>query len=252
LAAWQGSKLLKELDDDEKADVRARYDYFRDMSARAKDDFAAWDASAKSHFEYTKGKFADEANLLGMTRREAEEMADAIKEQHDANRKMVEYAEESAQRIAALADSQGDLDRSDQQDEMVATIVRQFEAAREAGNSGAAQYIANLLSNSKQLQLAFEQSAVMTSSGYQMLSEMTQQSAGDFSEVLKSLAESAAKREKATAKSPVVNFNGGQTFKINQDFRDADPDRVFYVMQRDVLAAASRRLQSGYATPFGT
>lgn len=252
LAAWQASKLMQDIDDNEKADVRARYEYFRDMADKSKNEFAAWDEVATQHFEYTRKKFMDESNLLGMSRGEAEQMANVMRDQHEANRKMVEFAEDAAKRYQALyASQQGMVDVSEQ-NSMISVISRQFQAAQEANNQGAMQYIANLLTRSQELRQAFLQSADMTSEGYKWLADLTQQSAGEFSDSLKRLAEEAAKKEKKTASAPIVNFNGGQTFKIQQDFRDQDPDKVFYVMQRDVLAAATRRLQSSYATPFGT
>jgi hypothetical protein len=53
------------------------------------------------------------------------------------------------------------------------------------------------------------------------------------------------------AKAHAVNFNGGQTFHIKQDFRDQDPDRVALVFQRDIKNAALNRNQSKMATAFG-
>lgn len=48
-----------------------------------------------------------------------------------------------------------------------------------------------------------------------------------------------------------VVMNGGQTFKIQQDFRDQDPDAVFFTFRRDVIRAAVSRGQSRMSGAFG-
>lgn len=52
-------------------------------------------------------------------------------------------------------------------------------------------------------------------------------------------------------KGAAINMNGGQTFNMKQDFRDADPDRVFVAFKRDVAKAAVSRTQSRVAGVFG-
>lgn len=54
----------------------------------------------------------------------------------------------------------------------------------------------------------------------------------------------------ATGKSPVNNFNGGQTFNIKQDFRDQDPDRIAVIFRQDILKASNSRVQSSRAGAF--
>lgn len=49
----------------------------------------------------------------------------------------------------------------------------------------------------------------------------------------------------------VINFNGGQTFHVKQEFRNADPDRVLVAFRRDVVNQALNRKQVRLSTPFG-
>lgn len=48
-----------------------------------------------------------------------------------------------------------------------------------------------------------------------------------------------------------INFNGGQTFKIQQEFRDQDPDRVAVAFERRITQAAVSRVQASTSAPFG-
>jgi hypothetical protein len=251
LAADQGAKLMKEADDDEKADTRARYEYFRNLAAKENAGYEAMDQNAIDHFEMTKHRFEIDSKLIGMSRAEATKMADAAMAQHDANRKMVMYAEDAARQIESMNKKGGGFTDEGEQHGLVAKIAGQFQDASNVLDQGAMMYIATMLSKSSVLQRAFIESADMTSTGFMALADATKDSAITFSQELRSLAETAAKREKVTAAAPKVQFNGGQTFKIQQDFRDENPDRIAVIFQRDILASAERRYQSSNASPFG-
>ncbi len=252
LAAWQGEKLMRQIDDDEKADVRARYEYFRRMGEESKNDFAAWDQVAQQHFQKTRVAFEEEASLIGLSKVQAKEMADAMLVQHNANRAMVEDAEQASESIIALSKANDGFMDVAQTDALVGRITAQYQAAVDAGNTGAQEYIASLLAKSKDLQTAFLDSADMTSGAFATLAELTKEKAGDFSAAIGRLGDAAAKSERATSAVPKINLNGGQTFKIQQDFRDQDPDRVAIVFRRDIAASAVARVQSSYASPFGS
>lgn len=253
LAAWQGSKLMSELSADQKADVTARLEYFQQALESGRTDFRQWSAAAEEHFDHVKARFMAEADLIGLSRRQAEEMANSVRDQYEANRAMVANAERSAQQLAALQEQQNGMVDVEQQDALIAAIVGQYQAAVDAQNTGASAYIASLVSKSATLQEAFLASADMTSEGFNLLAETVQGDAVEFAEKLRNLATGARAREQAaTARTPRVAFNGGQTFKIQQDFRDQDPDRIAVVFQRDILAAAERRYQSSFTSPFGT
>lgn len=253
-AAWQGSELMNDLSTEQKADVRARYEFFQSALESGKDDFRAWSAAAAEHFDAAKAKFMAEADMLGLSRKAAEDMAEAVRDQHEANRLMVSNAERSAQELLAIQQRQEGFVDVEEQNALIGAITSQYQGALDAQNQGAARYISSILVKSKELQTAFLQSADLTAEGFRALSEMVATDAGDFALALKELAGVAEKKERAAATSqvPRVQFNGGQTFKVQQDFRDQDPDRVAVVFQRDILAAAEHRYQSSYTSPFGT
>lgn len=251
LAATQGAELMKQLDDDEKADTRARHQYFTDMAKKENAGYEAMNQNAMDHFEMVKSRFIADSKLIGMSREEAEKYAQAAMDQHRANRNMVAGAEEAARQIEDNARMmRGGKDVNEAAN--IAPLASGFQTAVDVADTGAQMYIANLLSKSKVLQDAFVNSANLTSLGYEALAAATKDSAGEFSSLLTDMAAVAAKREKTAAGTPKVQFNGGQTFKIQQDFRDQDPDRIAVVFQRDILAAAERRYQSASASPFGT
>lgn len=258
-AAVQGADLMKMLDDDEKADTRARYEYFQNLSKKESAGYEAMDQNAMDHFELTKHRFMNDSKLIGMSKEEAARMADAALAQHNSNRAMVAEAEAASKAIerAARETSTGFGDQSTgimdakEQDALIGKVAGQFQSANAVLDTGAQQYIANLMIKSKALQNAFLESADMTSTAFTALADLTKDSAGEFSTALRGLAETAAKREKLAAKTPHVQFNGGQKFDIKQDFRDQDPDRVAVVFQRDILSAAESRYQASNASPFG-
>lgn len=49
-----------------------------------------------------------------------------------------------------------------------------------------------------------------------------------------------------------LNMNGGQTFNMEQNFRDQDPDKLAVVFRRDISRAATNRLSASTGMPFGT
>lgn len=57
--------------------------------------------------------------------------------------------------------------------------------------------------------------------------------------------------KEVAARGATVNMNGGQTFHIKQDFREADPDRIALYMRKDLVRAATSRTRSRTRTPFG-
>lgn len=250
LAADQARRLIQENNDTVAEDTRARYAMLKEMADEADKDFSVWTGEMQEHFGRASSAFVAMSAEVGLSTKVAQDMVDGIRKQHDANRALVDSAEYAAGAITRLA-ANGDLNTGVQK-ELVGSIVNQYKAAMDTQNQGALAYIANLFTQSKALQDAFVKSADLTSEGYSTLAELTKASASEFSDVLKGLADTAHKKESLAAKVPQVQFNGGQTFKIQQDFRDENPDRIAYVFQRDILAQAERRLQSSYASPFGS
>lgn len=120
-----------------------------------------------------------------------------------------------------------------------------FQNAGTAHNLGAQQYMAMLLARSQGLQESFLLSSTLTADGFLTLAGLVGDQAQEFSDKLKQRGDDMKETEKKAVK-PVSNIvmNGGQTFKITQDLRDQNPDRIAFVFRRDVAKAAENRTQS--------
>lgn len=210
-------------------------------------DAGLWSAQEQESFAHMRDNITKMAVELGEDSRAAGELADKAYQAHHAIREIVDPIDKAAEALAAM--SQGaDKDWS-QQDAAVAAITDGFSNAATAHNTAAQQYVATMLAGSTALQTAFLQSANMSAEGFNSLADMLQGSAKEFAEQLRGkagLVGGAAKEVK-----PTVNFNGGQSFKIQQDFRDQDPDRIAVIFQQGVLKSAERRLQAVTSSPFG-
>lgn len=211
-------------------------------------DAGLWSAQEQEQFAHMRANITRMADELGVDARAAGELADQAYQAHHAIRAIVDPIDKAAEALAAM--SQGaDKDWS-QQDAAVAAITDGFSNATSAHNAAAQQYVASMLANSASLQTAFLQSANMSADGFNSLADMLQDSAKDFAAQLRGKAGLVGGSAKET--KPVVNFNGGQSFKIQQDFRDQDPDRIAVLFQSGILKSSERRLQAVTSSPFGT
>lgn len=210
-------------------------------------DASSWGKQQQEQFDHMRENLVHLSEELGQDGRAAGELADRAYAAHHALREMVDPIDKAAEALAAMSQA-ADKDWS-QQDAAVAAITDGFSNAATAHNVAAQQYVANLLAGSASLQTAFLQSANMSAEGFNSLADMLQGSAKEFAEQLRGkagLVAGAAKEVK-----PTVNFNGGQSFKIQQDFRDQDPDRIAVLFQQGVLKSAERRLQATTTNAFG-
>lgn len=205
-----------------------------------------WGGAEIAHFNHMREQLTRLAEDIGESSRAAGELADAAYSAHRAERDIVQPVEAAAAALKAIADAgQG----GDTQTPVEA-ITDAFVKAWSTNDEGSQQYIANLLAQSQQLQQAFFASADMTGGGFDHLADLLQDKASEFANKLRTLAgESGGLKHEI---KPQMNFSGGQTFKINQDFRDQDPDRIAVLFRSDILKSATNRVQSGYSSPFGT
>lgn len=164
--------------------------------------------------------------------------------------------DEAVQRYAAQAEEEGLFpEEMGAQRMAVNAAARLYTTAWQTHNEGAMKYIANMLGQSKAMREAFLTSADMTAEGFQSLAKTVRELGADFSEEFGGQLSNIAKAEmelKAKNAAPQVNFNGGQVFKIQQDFRDQDPDRVVVSFEKRFTQAAVSRVQATTSTPFGT
>lgn len=130
----------------------------------------------------------------------------------------------------------------------VDAISGAFNDASKKHEDGTRYYVARLIGGSESLQDQLLKSGVELQGGFSGIITMLRESGlGEQADKLaKKVKEHGAKQS-----SPVVNFNGGQTFQIKQDFRDQDPDRIAVLFRQDILKAAASRTQSNRATAFG-
>jgi len=142
-----------------------------------------------------------------------------------------EYAAKQAEAAQAFADS--------------------FNLAAKTNNAAALNAAGEIVAKSKSLQQALLDSGTSVGLSLDKLAEVIGDKAKDFVEDLKKRA--GEERDTAANKPPpaVMQFNGGQTFNIKQDFRDQDPDRIAVVFKRDMMRAAESRLQAHTALPHG-
>jgi soluble cytochrome b562 len=205
--------------------------------------------------ETLRQKALNMASGLGEGAAEIQATYDAMQKSHEAIRAILGPAEEAARSAEQMAGSMNDLplDTGTEVLEAAAANYSKAVEAAAASHNQAAQYqVAKLLAGSKSLQDAFIASADLTGDGFKTLIEQLDKISPELAERLKGVAGlSAAEAKGAAPKLPQVNFNGGQTFLIKQDFRDQDPDRIAVVFRRDVQRQASSRLSASTAMPFG-
>jgi len=193
-----------------------------------------------------------EATMLAAKEGESVEniaaLARSLREQQSVANELSAVAAETAERLRSSSLSMAEQDIAAA---MAAgtSLGTMFQQAAASNNVGLQRYMASLFVGSKQLQDAFLVSGVMTADAFTALAELVGDKAGDFADKLRQKAGITA--GKAAPDKPLVQFNGGQTFKVQQDFRDEDPDRIALLFQRGILSSAERRLQASTSSPFG-
>lgn len=248
LAVDQFTKLMNETGggkSDERLSFEALQRRFQEMLDNP--DSGVWDSKQLDQFTSMREQITTLAEQVGESSRAAGELADAAFAAHRTIRDVVEPIDAAARALNQMSQTGVD---AEAQDKAVAAIADGFMAAIQTNNMGAEQYIASVLAKSSSLQLAFLQSSVMTGAGFDTLAELVQGQAADFAEKLRQKADFAADKA-AKPDVPKLQMNGGQTFKIQQDFRDEDPDRVVAVFQEGIINSAERRLQASTGTLFG-
>lgn len=256
LAADQASKLMGELSRSAVEEPMARLKALDElqrgeaMFTKGSDEMVRWiDRMADATARY--------ADQLDMTVESISLYADALKEKTETRAMIGSSLKEGSALADITAEGQSESFLTAQQVEKnVATMSKivtdSWALASNMNDEGAKQYIAKTLMGSKALADSFIKAADWTTEGYTALLEAVTKGGGemsDFAKQLRGLAGEAGRMEKPKFN---LNMNGGQTFKITQEFRDADPDRIALVFRRDLVAAAERRIGSNYSSPFGT
>lgn len=133
-------------------------------------------------------------------------------------------------------------------------VVAAYNQAIANGDMAAAAYAANMINGSVQLQEAFLQSGLTIEGGIDQFANMLITKSTSLSQALSSLSGGNTLGGK-TSKNNVFmagsTGSGSVNIKVEQNFRNADPDRVAYAFQRDIKKSAERRYQSSSSSPFG-
>jgi hypothetical protein len=196
-------------------------------------------------------KFEDEAHMLGISAAQAREFTDAALRSVDANQQLTDSVQAAEDYFKDLKATQDAISEAGGMETVMLGLGDAFQSASKNANLGMQQHIATVLGGSRDMQIAFLEAAKLTSEGYSALAELLPESAKDFKEELKRKAAGVG-TEEAKGHGPSINLHGGQTFKINQEFRDQDPDRIAVLFRRDILSSAERRVQASTGSPFGT
>ena len=252
-------KYSKESNDHMLADANARKDYLQKL-ADTGGGFERLSVQQREYNAEIARKFELDAKnytALGMSAEEARRFTDAALHAVDAQQELVggvQAAEDYFKNLKATQDAISQVDAGPVNDvvDVMQGLGAAFTQASTMANMGMQTHIATILSGSRDMQLAFLESAKLTAEGYSALADLLPESAAEFKSELERKARGELGGDVGKGKGTNMNFNGGQTFKIQQDFRDQDPDRIAVLFNRGILRSAEQRVQAATASPFGT
>jgi len=269
LAGEQLGKLYSEMEADSRKDFDAIKRGMQDMTSES----TQWTQTETDAFHRMRDNLIDAAAALGEDAGAAAQYADSLEKQHGFHAKNMAMAESLKAMAGSFevlaADAQFSVDHAKNQAEAAAAAAEQaafgegtgadvvnqfatgFEALRNAHDQAAMNYVGGLLANSKNLTASFLASAQLTDEGWKALADSIESGGSQFKDIAQMFRDQIkGGAEKLTMKPPNFNFSGS-TFKIQQDFRDQDPDRVALQFKEDLTREATNRLGSGFSTPFG-
>lgn len=261
LAVYQFGKYLDETGgylDPSKGEAKKNLDAQMEAFQRAGGDFNTWGQDQIKAFDAMKAKALENALAIGANTQQLGLQIDAEYKRHraiaDAAKGMTEARDavkgfEGAD-LSKLTEQQAD-QFSEAQIAAGKAFTESFNMAVKQNNVAALNAAVQIVAGSKVLQSSLLNTGESVGLSLEKLAEVIGDKAGDFGEKLKERAAADGKASAAKPPPTVMQFNGGQTFQIKQDFRDQDPDRVALTLFRDIRQAAENRLQAKTALPFG-
>jgi hypothetical protein len=129
-------------------------------------------------------------------------------------------------------------------------IDRYLHTAIATGDKGAETFAFNLVAQSQTMTKAMLDGSIDVGLGFAEFRRLIDEQSPALAEALKKAA-GIDPTKGVTGHGPVVNFNGGQTFHIKQDYRDQDPDRIMVAFRRDLGREVTSRRSSAYSSAFG-
>jgi len=184
--------------------------------------------------------------------RNAESARDAQEAEQDRLKAQIDMGRRGAADLDATAggkfsaDTQGQIDQGARN--QAALLVNAYNQAITSNNDKMALLAAQTLAASGLVGKALLDSSQQIQGGFEGMAEVLSAGGADFKDFADKLK---AKGAGGTAKAPTINFNGGQSIKLVQNFRDQDPDRVAIMSMKGFGKAAMRQVQSRLTSPFG-
>ena len=124
----------------------------------------------------------------------------------------------------------------------VGDFLAAYNEAVDKGDEAAQKSIVAMLGQFRSMADAIgEQGPELLGEGKRKFLEQVKEMAGD--KTAAGIAEKWKPKIGDTAKHQ-INFNGGQTFHIKQDFKEVDPDRIAFLMNGDIMRSAIDRMQT--------
>lgn len=246
---------------EEQKDLTAKMARLAEIRERAKAGAGAWGGvraltpSQRKEFETLKRESIELATELGQSSAAVGQAYESVWAMRKKTRDITVQLEKVVGAFDTMAEMRF-MPHAEQlatQQKLVNQLSVVYMHAYKTQNVGLMKQVAVLLEGSKKAQEAFFTSSKMTAEGYRSLADKLTSEATDFRDMLKHLAGLAAPPPKP-GKKPVAP--GALTLNVDkmvirQEFRDQDPDRVVMAFKRDIIRAATRRIQSRRATIFG-
>lgn len=197
------------------------------------------------------------ADELGERTKQINRLADASADRRAMRAQYVDPAAAAAENLAMMQTVEGDptniLVRRQTQELAVSEMTSALRKAVETGDTEVSKALVMILLENERLKQAFANTADTVAIGAEGLKlslralEETGHGGGNLAGFFKAELE----REFPKPAKTQINFNGGQTFKIQQEFRDQDPDRIAVAFERRITQSAVSRVQASTSAPFG-
>lgn len=236
-------------------DLEAQMGYFK----RVATDYEQFGEANVKEFDRIRAAAIRNAEALGMNTAQIGFQIDALWSQHralaDATKGMT-----AARDIAKAMPDPAEWGKlttdafaqvAAQEYEAAKSFADSFNAAAKSNNQAAMNAAVQIIAGSTTLQQSLLDTGTSVGISLEKLADVIGDKAGDFADRLR---QRAGEEKAQTNKKPdpaLMQFNGGQTFNIKQDFRDQDPDRVVLQMRTDIAKIAEQRTQARTVLPFG-
>lgn len=127
-------------------------------------------------------------------------------------------------------------------------LIDAYNEASRTGNTALMAMAAKTVAGSELLKDAFLKSSMEIEGGLEKFSDVLLGQGSQFSGFTSAIRRKAGS---TLPTAPVVHMSGGQSFKITQDFRDVDPDKIALIFEQDMVKLAENRIQARTTIPFG-